>query len=151
MKTGHRLALEQRAKKICQTKQNSNLKKYLTEIQLMELRQPSVVSIFNKIPRLTLCMLGRFSDFSVQNCGSRQGPCTDFEGSWRKTSLPRIAPLLDGYPYIPGEDVDPKHCTFLRTDTNPCAVVNGCKNLYCFACSRKQFPPNDSPTSLCLY
>ena len=45
VKTGHRLALEQRARKICKIKRNSYLKKHLTEIQFMELKEPSVVSI----------------------------------------------------------------------------------------------------------
>lgn len=43
VKTGHRLALEQRAQKICRKKQNSNLKKYLAQIKLTELKEPHIV------------------------------------------------------------------------------------------------------------
>ncbi|CAB3978435.1 Fanconi-associated nuclease 1, partial [Paramuricea clavata] len=48
VKTGHRLALEERAKKICQLKRNSSLKKYLTEIKCTELREPNVETISAK-------------------------------------------------------------------------------------------------------
>ena len=45
VKTGHRLALEQRAQKICKRKQNSNLKKYLAQIELTNLEEPHIVCI----------------------------------------------------------------------------------------------------------
>ena len=48
VRTGHRLALEQRAQKICKIKRNSSLKKHLTEMQFMELKEPSVVTISGK-------------------------------------------------------------------------------------------------------
>ena len=43
VKSGHRLALEQRAQKICSRKQNSNLKKYLAQVKFTELREPHIV------------------------------------------------------------------------------------------------------------
>ncbi|XP_028411307.1 fanconi-associated nuclease 1-like isoform X2 [Dendronephthya gigantea] len=46
--TGRRLALEQRARRICEMKRNSSLKRYLNEIKFTELRQPKVVTISGK-------------------------------------------------------------------------------------------------------
>ena len=45
VRTGHRFALEQRAKKICEAKRNSSLYHHLSEITFTELRQPTVVKI----------------------------------------------------------------------------------------------------------
>lgn len=44
VKTGHRFALEERAKKICLVKRHATLRKYLTEIKFTELRKPNIVS-----------------------------------------------------------------------------------------------------------
>ncbi|XP_046860764.1 fanconi-associated nuclease 1-like isoform X2 [Xenia sp. Carnegie-2017] len=45
VRTGHRLALEERAKNICESRKNASLKKHLSYIQFTELKQPPVVTI----------------------------------------------------------------------------------------------------------
>ena len=44
VRTGHRFALEQRAKKICEAKRNKSLRHHLQDIAFTELKQPEVVS-----------------------------------------------------------------------------------------------------------